>query len=132
MELFGLAIFLIFLMFSGFYVKSTRKHHLFGIDSNFLFQKSKHVSEKELKRVIDDHTIGVVLSYFDQTKGPIPVLSVPLSLENESNSLMNLAVQSFSTCRFARNFENLSHAIFNYSYENSHKTIYLKAFSYTF
>ncbi len=124
--------FLIFLLFSGVYVKFIRKHHQFGIDPTFLLMKSKRVSEKDIKRVIDDHTIGIVLSYFDQHRGPTPILTVPISLETESNSFMNLAVQSFSTCKFSRNYEDLSHALFNYSYENSHKTINLKSISYTF
>jgi hypothetical protein len=124
--------FLIFLMFSSVYGKFIRKPTRLGKNPNFLLLKSKRVSEKEIKRVIDNHTIGIVISYFDQHKGPTPILSVPISLENESNSLMNLAVQSFSTCKFSRNYENLSHAIFSYSHENSHKTINLKSISYTF
>jgi hypothetical protein len=120
------------LLFSGFYVKFVRKNQQFSVNSKALVQKSKHVSEKHIRKVIDDHTTGVVLSYFDQHKGPTPILSVPISLENESSTLMKLAVQSFSTCHFTHNYEKLSHAIFNYQYENSHKTINLKSFSYTF
>ena len=51
------------------------------------------------------HTLGVVVSVFDQWHGPIPILVDPIILRDNFDKLVELSDRVFSTIRFLDNFE---------------------------
>jgi hypothetical protein len=54
---------------------------------------------------LDSYTLGVVVSFFDQRHGPVPVLYEPSMLRDNFEKLLELSDLSFSTGRFVEKFD---------------------------
>ncbi|MHA2294571.1 MAG: hypothetical protein ACXAEU_22360 [Candidatus Hodarchaeales archaeon] len=74
------------------------------------------VDDVDFLAVLDDHTYGVVVSFFEQTHGPVPIIVVPEHLREDRNFLVNLSDISFRNCQILEDFENESLAMFNTSF----------------
>jgi hypothetical protein len=101
----GLAIVLVF--FGAIvYVKFIRKPELVGLDKELVLNNIAEVSAEEIIELVDQHTLGNVVAFFDQRHGPIPIIIVPELLKDNFNKLVELADRSFSGTGFSDNFEN--------------------------
>jgi hypothetical protein len=101
----GLAIFVIFIG-SIVYIKFIRKPELIGLDKEFVLEKMSEISEGEIMATLDSHTIGVVVSFFDQRHGPIPIIVIPELLKDNFSKLVDLSDRSFSGTGFCDNFND--------------------------
>ncbi|MHA2245218.1 MAG: DUF2341 domain-containing protein [Candidatus Hodarchaeales archaeon] len=92
--------------FSGsvVYVKFIRKPELVGLDKELVLKKITEISEEEIKDTLDAHTIGVVVSFFDQRHGPIPIIVIPEILKDNFSKLVDLSDRSFSGTGFSDDF----------------------------
>jgi hypothetical protein len=99
----GLAVFVIFVG-SIVYVKFIRKPELVGLDKELVIAKIADVTDTEVMASLDAHTIGVVISFFDQRHGPIPIIIVPEILKDNFNKLVDLSDRSFSGTGFADDY----------------------------
>ncbi|MHA2324968.1 MAG: hypothetical protein ACXACB_06195, partial [Promethearchaeota archaeon] len=88
------------------YVKFIRKPELVGLDKELVLNNIAEVSAEEIIESLDQHTLGTVVSFFDQRHGPIPIIIVPELLKDNFNKLVELADRSFSGTGFSDSFEN--------------------------
>ncbi|MHA2204087.1 MAG: hypothetical protein ACW991_10400, partial [Candidatus Hodarchaeales archaeon] len=100
----GLVIFIIFIG-SIVYVKFVRKAELVGLDKQLVLEEISKVPEVEIMAALDSHTIGVVVSFFDQRHGPIPIIMIPELLKDNFSKLVDLSDRSFSGTGFCDNFD---------------------------
>jgi hypothetical protein len=117
---------------SSIYVRYFRKPVLIGLDRNLVGANISQVSEDLVKKSIEDHTLGLVLSFFNESAGPVPLVVIPMSLDKDSNLLLKVAMRSFSNCEFADNFDEEKEAIFNFTYTTNTKKLFLKSLTYSF
>lgn len=117
---------------SSIYVRYFRKPVLVGLDKNLVEANISQVSEDLVKKSIEDHTLGLVLSFFNESAGPVPLVVIPMSLDRDSNLLLKVAMRSFSNCEFTENFDEEKEAIFNFTYTTNTKNLVLKSLTYSF
>ncbi|MHA2330301.1 MAG: hypothetical protein ACXACR_17410, partial [Candidatus Hodarchaeales archaeon] len=86
------------------YVKFIRKPELVGLDKELVMNSLSEVNDIEINNSLDDHTIGVVVSFFDQRHGPIPIIVEPEILRDNFSKLVELSDRSFSSTGFCDNF----------------------------
>jgi hypothetical protein len=111
------AIMVIMVIFSFIVIKKFRSKELVGLDIDLVMeniQKMK-LKDKEVENVLDSHTLGVVISFFDQRHGPIPVMQEPAILRDNFEKLVELSDLSFSAVRFVDNFEDEVQASFDFT-----------------
>jgi hypothetical protein len=87
------------------YVKFIRKPELIGLDKELVINSMSNVSNTEISEKMDLHTIGVVISFFDQRHGPIPIIVEPEMLRDNFNKLVELSDRSFSGTGFSDDFD---------------------------
>jgi hypothetical protein len=96
----------LFLAFVGsiVYVKFIRKPELVGLDKDLVLDKISEISDTMIMASLDGHTIGIVVSFFDQRHGPIPIIVVPEMLKDNFTKLVELSDRSFSGTGFSDGF----------------------------
>jgi hypothetical protein len=102
------AAFAVLLIFVGsiVYIKFIRKPELVGLDKELVIESISEISDSEIMEKIDSHTIGVVISFFDQRHGPIPIVVIPELLKDNFDKLVDLSDRSFSGTGFCDEFTN--------------------------
>ncbi|MHA2332892.1 MAG: DUF2341 domain-containing protein [Candidatus Hodarchaeales archaeon] len=103
-------------------IKKFSSTELVGIDLEKVLENIQQVSEEEIDLVLDQHTLGLVVSYFDQRHGPIPIIVEPEILKDNFEKLTELSDLSFSACRFIDNFEEELPSHFDYIYGTGLRT----------
>ena len=88
------------------YVKFIRKPELVGLDKELVMDKISEVDDREVLEALDSHTIGIVVSFFDQRHGPIPIIMEPEILKDNFTKLVDLSDRSFSGTGFCDDFES--------------------------
>jgi hypothetical protein len=86
------------------YVKFIRKPELVGLDKDLVLDRVSEISDAEVMGSLDSHTLGVVVSFFDQRHGPIPIIVIPEILKDNFSKLVDLSDRSFSGTGFCDNF----------------------------
>ncbi|MHA2225247.1 MAG: hypothetical protein ACXAC8_08585, partial [Candidatus Hodarchaeales archaeon] len=99
----GITIF-VALFGSLVYVKFIRKPELIGLDKELVLENITEISEEEVMDSLDAHTIGVLVSFFDQRHGPIPIIVIPEILRDNFSKLVDLSDRSFSGTGFSDDF----------------------------
>ncbi|UCG00869.1 MAG: DUF2341 domain-containing protein [Candidatus Heimdallarchaeota archaeon] len=99
----GLVIFVIFIG-SIVYVKFIRKPELVGLDKDLVLKNLSDVPDVQVMASLDAHTIGVIVSFFDQRHGPIPIIVIPEILKDNFSKLVDLSDRSFSGTGFSDDF----------------------------
>ncbi|MHA1989437.1 MAG: hypothetical protein ACW98A_00640, partial [Candidatus Hodarchaeales archaeon] len=109
-------IIIIILIFSFIINKKFRSKELVGLDIDAVMENIKKLKKKdeELIKGLDAHTLGIVISFFDQRHGPIPVLFTPEMLRDNFNKLLELSDVSFSTGRFVNDFQQEVQSSFDF------------------
>ncbi|UCG02717.1 MAG: hypothetical protein JSW11_01750, partial [Candidatus Heimdallarchaeota archaeon] len=88
------------------YVKFIRKPELVGLDKELVLDKIPEISDVEIMSSLDAHTIGIVVSFFDQRHGPIPIIVIPEMLKDNFTKLVELSDRSFSGTGFSDDFNS--------------------------
>jgi hypothetical protein len=99
----GVTLFLAFIG-SIVYVKFIRKPELVGLDKDLVLDKISEISDTMILASLDGHTIGIVVSFFDQRHGPIPIIVIPEMLKDNFTKLVELSDRSFSGTGFSDDF----------------------------
>ncbi|MFW9777439.1 MAG: DUF2341 domain-containing protein [Candidatus Heimdallarchaeota archaeon] len=97
----------LFIAFTGsiVYVKFIRKPELVGLDKELVLEKISDISKTEVMTSLDAHTVGLVVSFFDQRHGPIPIIVIPEILKDNFSKLVDLSDRSFSGTGFVDEFD---------------------------
>jgi hypothetical protein len=90
---------------STVYLKLFRNPELIGFDKELVLNKISEVSESETREILDIHTLGIVTAFFDQQRGPTPIIVTPEILKDNLPKLIELSDQSFGGIGFNENFE---------------------------
>jgi hypothetical protein len=99
----GLIVVVVF-MGAVVYVKFIRKPELVGLDKELVLTSIEKISEPEIMEALDEHTIGIIVSFFDQRHGPIPIIIIPEILKDNFTKLVELSDRSFSGTGFSDDF----------------------------
>ncbi|MHA2294573.1 MAG: hypothetical protein ACXAEU_25965, partial [Candidatus Hodarchaeales archaeon] len=95
---------------------STTKNIVFTPDFvKFVVDKTSDITEEEVLAVMGSHTMGIVVSFFHQTDGPIPIIVFPNNLKENPNLLISVADRSFSSGQFLEDHINESTSNFEIS-----------------
>jgi hypothetical protein len=86
------------------YVKFIRKPELVGLDKELVLENLSKITEAEIMNVVDSHTLGTIISFFDQRHGPIPIIIIPEILKDNFTKLVELSDRSFSGTGFSDDF----------------------------
>ncbi|MFX0151521.1 MAG: hypothetical protein ACFFAJ_12115, partial [Candidatus Hodarchaeota archaeon] len=87
------------------YVKFIRKPEIVGLDKELVLRSISEIDNSEARDSLDSHTIGIVISFFDQRHGPIPIIVIPEILRDNFPKLVELSDRSFSGTGFSDNFD---------------------------
>ncbi|MFX0171958.1 MAG: hypothetical protein ACFE9L_08565 [Candidatus Hodarchaeota archaeon] len=106
-ELLFIGVAIIFIIFFGavVYVRFIRKPEIRGLDKDLVLEKIKEIPDTEIMNSLDAHTIGIVVSFFDQRHGPIPIITIPDILKDNWAKLVELSDRSFSGTQFSDEFD---------------------------
>jgi hypothetical protein len=107
-EVLLIAVLIIVVIFVGavVYVKFIRKPELVGLDKELVLSRIHEISDQVVMERLDQHTIGIVISFFDQRHGPIPIIVIPEILKDNFSKLVELSDRSFSGNGFSDSFDN--------------------------
>ncbi|MFX0062160.1 MAG: hypothetical protein ACFFC7_08215 [Candidatus Hermodarchaeota archaeon] len=86
-------------------VRVFRKTELVGLDISKVMEASQEVPQEEIIKAMSGHTLGIVISRFDQLHGPIPLFVDPPILKDNFEKLIELSDRAFSAVRFVDDFE---------------------------
>jgi hypothetical protein len=99
-------IVVVMLIFSFVIIKKFRSKELVGLDIDLVMAQTREINEDVLlDNELDEHTLGIVISLFDQQHGPVPLVADPTVLGDNFDQLVELSDLSFSTGRFVEDFE---------------------------
>ncbi|MCK4847688.1 MAG: hypothetical protein KAT16_01545, partial [Candidatus Heimdallarchaeota archaeon] len=101
----GLVIALIF-MGAIVYVRVIRKPEIVGLDKDLVMKGVTDIVDEQIFENIDRHTLGIVVSFFDQRHGPVPIIIIPEMLKDNFDKLVALSDRSFSGTGFSEDFES--------------------------
>ncbi|MHA2316242.1 MAG: DUF2341 domain-containing protein [Candidatus Hodarchaeales archaeon] len=101
----GVAVFLIFIG-SIVYVRFIRKPEIVGLDKELVIKGIVDIVDDDVFEHIDQHSLGVVVSFFDQRHGPVPIIVIPEMLKDNYDKLVALSDRSFSGTGFSDDFES--------------------------
>ena len=101
-----------------------------GFDKKKIIDDLEKISENEVWEKNDRISIGLVSSFFDQVKGPIPLIVYPEKLRSSEAMLANLSDRSFSTLGFVSNPEEDKHAIFRFQIGGEKCAVFGYAFAF--
>ncbi|MFX0185915.1 MAG: hypothetical protein ACFE95_22755, partial [Candidatus Hodarchaeota archaeon] len=88
------------------YVKFIRKPEIVGLDKELVMETLAEITDAQMMETLDIHTIGTVISFFDQRHGPIPIIVLPEILRDNFTKLVELSDRSFSGTGFCDNFND--------------------------
>ncbi|MFW9904110.1 MAG: hypothetical protein ACFFFH_07255, partial [Candidatus Thorarchaeota archaeon] len=111
------------------YSKLNSKPELIGFNKDLVMANIHQVSNFELAAALNTHTVGIIISTFDENMGPTPLYVTPPSFRQDSDVLFKIAFRSFSNCEFVSDLKDINQAIYNFSH--SEKTL-IKVLAHSF
>ncbi len=90
---------------SAIYLKVYKKPKLYGFNKELVFGQISEIDESKSMEFLDVYTLGVVTSFFDQNRGPIPIIVTPEIIKDNFTKLIELSDRSFGGLGFMNNFE---------------------------
>ncbi len=84
-----------------------------GLDKERVMNIAEQMSSEDVLTQVDEHTFGVILSYFDQRGGAVPTLITPPLLQDHTQFLTDLSDRSFSAAGFVEEITEEKVTIFN-------------------
>ncbi|MHA2101128.1 MAG: LamG-like jellyroll fold domain-containing protein, partial [Candidatus Kariarchaeaceae archaeon] len=116
-----LVIIVVMLIFSFIINKKFRSKELIGLDIDAVIENIKNlkIKEEEILKKLNLHTLGAVVSFFDQRRGPLPIIYEPAILRDNYAKLLELSDLSFNTTQFTENFETEEQSTFTFKIDGS-------------
>jgi hypothetical protein len=109
----GLAVLLIFVG-SVVYVRFIRKPEIIGLDKELVMKGVGDIAEEDIFAGIDRHSLGLIVSFFDQQHGPIPIIVIPEMLKDNYSKLVELSDQSFGGSQFSQDYTSEVHSTYDF------------------
>lgn len=97
---------LLMIIISAVAIRKFSKTEIIGFDVDEVIDNIKKLDLTKIPSIINEHTLGVIVAFFDQRLGPVPILVEPEILKDNINKLIELSDLSFSATRFMNNFED--------------------------
>ncbi|MFX0211135.1 MAG: hypothetical protein ACFFDT_34465, partial [Candidatus Hodarchaeota archaeon] len=101
-----------------------------GFDKKKVIEDLVKISENEVWEKNDDVSIGLIASFFDQVKGPVPIIVFPEKLRSSEAMLANLSDRSFSTLGFVSNPDEDKNATFRFQIGGEKCTVFGYAYAF--
>ncbi len=115
MLIIGSIAFILVIIFSAVAIRKWRVTELIGLDIDKVIKSAEEITAEEIRRTQNDHTLGIVVSAFDQYHGPIPIFVEPEILKDNFDKLLEVADRSFSAGRFVEDFMTERNTIFEFN-----------------
>ncbi|MHA2226245.1 MAG: LamG-like jellyroll fold domain-containing protein [Candidatus Hodarchaeales archaeon] len=116
-------------IFTTAVLKYFQKPEILGLDENLVLDHIKHLKKEEVRKATYNHTLGIVISIFDDKTGPVPLFVIPKSIDDDQNMLFSLCFRAFSNCEFTVSLDDINQAQFNFKMNIKRQ---IKSLSYTF
>ncbi len=87
------------------YIKFIRKPEIIGFEKSQVLNEIKEINENDVMASLESHTLGIILSFFDQAHGPVPIIIEPELLKDNYSKLVELSDRSFSGTGFSDDFD---------------------------
>ncbi len=100
-----------------------------GFDKEKVIEDMVRISENEVWEENDRVSYGITANFFDQTKGPVPIIYYPDKLSSSETMTFTLADRSFSTLGFVSKPDEDNHATFRFQIGGEKCTIFAYAFA---
>ncbi|MHA2169982.1 MAG: DUF2341 domain-containing protein [Candidatus Kariarchaeaceae archaeon] len=110
----GIVIALIFVG-AVVYVRFIRKPEIVGLDKELVMKGVSEITEEQIYESLDRYTLGLVVSFFDQRHGPVPIIVVPDMLKDNFSKLVELSDRSFSGTGFSDDFESENYSSYDFA-----------------
>jgi hypothetical protein len=101
-----------------------------GFDKKKVLTDLVNISDTEVWEENDNVSVGLVAGFFDQIKGPVPIIFFPDRLRSSEAMLATLADRSFSTLGFVPKPEEDKHATFRFQVGGEKCTVFGYAFAF--
>ena len=88
------------------YVRVIRKPEIVGLDKDLVMKGVATIVDEQIFENIDRHSLGIVVSFFDQRHGPVPIIIIPEMLKDNFDKLVALSDRSFSGTGFSDDYES--------------------------
>jgi hypothetical protein len=109
-----LLIILFAIVFTFIGIKKFRSTEIVGLDVDKVMEEARKIPWEEIDKNLDEHSMGIIISTFDQSHGPIPIFVHPDMLKDNIDKLIDLSDRSFSSTRFIENFDKEIQTMFEY------------------
>jgi hypothetical protein len=116
-------------LFGLMYVSVKRFRTVSGFDKKKIIEEILDIPDNEVWEENDNVSYGLVASFFDQTKGPVPIIVYPEKLRSSESMLATLADRSFSTLGFVSKPDEDKHATFRFQIGGEKCTVFGYAFA---
>ncbi|NHJ02381.1 MAG: hypothetical protein EAX86_09625 [Candidatus Heimdallarchaeota archaeon] len=121
--------FVLFVLLAIALVTIQRFRTVGGFDKKKVISDMVNISDTEVWEENDNISYGIVASFFDQVKGPVPIIIYPEKLQASEAMLASLSDRSFSTLGFVNKPEEDKHATFRFQIAGEKTTIFGYAFA---
>ncbi|MFX0209299.1 MAG: hypothetical protein ACFFDT_25170, partial [Candidatus Hodarchaeota archaeon] len=114
----------------GLLLLSVRRFRVIGgFDKNKVLADLVRISDDEVWQKNDSISIGVFANFFDQVKGPVPIIWYPDKVGIAEKLRFNLADRSFSTLGFVSKSSEEKDATFRYHFAGENCMVFGYAFA---
>ncbi|MFX1546466.1 MAG: hypothetical protein ACFFCU_09690, partial [Promethearchaeota archaeon] len=119
---------IVIFVFSVAIVSVRRFRTISGFEKKKVLEELVKISENEVWQENDNISIGLFVNFFDQVKGPVPIIWFPDKPNISEKMRFSLADRSFSTLGFVSNASEEKDATFRYHFAGDN----CMAFGYAF
>lgn len=100
-------------------IRKFRKTEIVGLDIERVMEEVPSFRDSDIQPDLTRHTLGIIISIFHQSLGPMPIFAIPSILTDNLEKLIDLSDISFSTVRFVENFDTEKQTYFDYNISSS-------------
>ncbi|MHA2096478.1 MAG: hypothetical protein ACW98F_17805, partial [Candidatus Hodarchaeales archaeon] len=121
---------LMILLLIGFALVTIQRFRtISGFDKKKIMEELIKISENEVWEENDKISLGIVVNFFDQTRGPIPIIYYPEKLSASETMAFALADRSFSTLGFVGNPDDDNHDTYRFQIGAERTQIFAYSFA---
>jgi len=123
-------LFIVFiLIIAAAFIAVRRLRTISGFDRSKIMEDLVRIPDNEVWEENDNISIGIYANFFDQIRGPVPIVWYPERAEQPERIRYALADRSFSTLGFVPKPDEVKDATFRFTYAGEKCTVFAYAFA---
>jgi hypothetical protein len=126
---FEFQLFVLLLIISIAFIAVRRFRTISGFDKSKILEEMVRIPDNEVWEENDKISIGVYANFFDQVKGPVPIIWHPEKAGSSERIRFAVADRSFSTLGFVSKPEEIKDATFRFTFAGEKCSVFGYAFA---